>query len=169
MVAMLAITRQFCLVDTQRERCTGTHTFRWRYSKDARGSGGSDCIWVDHIEWTPPSQGGGNNLDEYVDSLLTYTTGGDADWQGDLTTYFYDQDSARNGDIEDSEESWMQTTVEDGGTFSFYWKVSSESGYDWLDFYIDAVRQARISGSTNWDLRGDSHPFLRLTRAGPGR
>ena len=51
MVTMLVIARQFCLVDTQRERCTGTHTFRWQYSKDASGSGGSDCIWVDHIEW----------------------------------------------------------------------------------------------------------------------
>jgi len=45
----------------------------------------------------------------------------------------------------------MQTTVEDEGTFSFYWKVSSESGYDFLEFYIDSTLQTgRISGSTNW-------------------
>ncbi len=31
---------------------TGTHTLRWKYMKDASGSSGSDCIWVDYIQWT---------------------------------------------------------------------------------------------------------------------
>ncbi len=39
------------------------------------------------------------------------------------------------------------------GTFSFYWKVSSESQFDWLEFYLDDVRQDRISGSVAWQLK----------------
>jgi len=31
---------------------TGTHTLRWEYMKDSSGSSGSDCIWVDYVQWT---------------------------------------------------------------------------------------------------------------------
>jgi hypothetical protein len=33
---------------------------------------------------------------------------------------------------------------------SFYWKVSSEAGYDFLEFYIDGVLQDIITGSVGW-------------------
>jgi len=40
------------------------------------------------------------------------------------------------------------------GTFSFYWKVSSESSYDFLEFYIDDVHQSgRISGTVDWQCK----------------
>ncbi|UCF17028.1 MAG: hypothetical protein JSW59_06115, partial [Phycisphaerales bacterium] len=48
--------------------------------------------------------------------------------------------------------SWMQTTVNGAGTVSFYWKVSSEEDYDFLEFYIDGSLQDRISGSVDdWE------------------
>lgn len=37
-----------------------------------------------------------------------------------------------------------------GGSVSFYLKTASESGYDYLIFYIDGVEQARWSGATAW-------------------
>jgi hypothetical protein len=33
------------------------------------------------------------------------------------------------------------------GRVSFYWQVSSNEDHDWLEFYIDDVRQAHISSS----------------------
>jgi len=33
---------------------TGTHTFKWRYVKDGGTSAGSDCGWVDRVQWTGP-------------------------------------------------------------------------------------------------------------------
>ena len=33
----------------------GTHTFRWTYKKDVSMSSGSDCAWVDDIEFPPTS------------------------------------------------------------------------------------------------------------------
>jgi RHS repeat-associated protein len=31
---------------------SGPHTLRWRYHKDSSGSAGSDCAWVDHVQWS---------------------------------------------------------------------------------------------------------------------
>jgi hypothetical protein len=45
-----------------------------------------------------------------------------------------------------------QATVEGEGTVSFYWKVSSEEGDDYLEFYIDDVRKDRISGEVGWEV-----------------
>ncbi|MHC4520381.1 MAG: hypothetical protein ACYTAS_17480 [Planctomycetota bacterium] len=43
------------------------------------------------------------------------------------------------------------------GTLTFYWKVSSKKNSDWLEFYIDDVRQDRISGiSTSWQQKSYS-------------
>ena len=32
---------------------TGTHTFKWSYQKDGSVSNGSDCAWVDNIQFPP--------------------------------------------------------------------------------------------------------------------
>jgi hypothetical protein len=32
---------------------SGSHTLEWRYAKDSAGSEGSDCGWVDNVEFTP--------------------------------------------------------------------------------------------------------------------
>ena len=47
----------------------------------------------------------------------------------------------------------MQTTVTNGpGTLTFWWSVSSEPGYDYLEFYLDGILQnGRISGEVNWN------------------
>lgn len=30
----------------------GTHTLKWRYYKDSSSQSGSDCGWVDYVQWT---------------------------------------------------------------------------------------------------------------------
>ena len=47
----------------------------------------------------------------------------------------------------------MQTTVTNGpGTLTFWWSVSSELNYDYLEFYLDGILQnGRISGEVNWN------------------
>jgi len=32
---------------------SGSHTLEWRYVKDGSGDSGSDCGWVDKVEWGP--------------------------------------------------------------------------------------------------------------------
>jgi hypothetical protein len=81
---------------------------------------------------------------------LSFTTGGDEDWQSQTITYYYDGDAAKSGNITHDEESCLQTTIQGIGNLSFFWKVSSERGCDYLEFYIDDECQDRISGSEDW-------------------
>ncbi|MEN6424311.1 MAG: RHS repeat-associated core domain-containing protein [Phycisphaerales bacterium] len=48
-------------------RGAGTHTIRWRYSKNGSGSAGEDCVWVDYVRWsgTMPDAGAWGQI-EYV-------------------------------------------------------------------------------------------------------
>jgi len=93
-----------------------------------------------------------DELAEGLDIHLDFTTGGDEDW--DETSGFspvYGDDAVSSSySVKDNEESWMQTTVTGAGTVAFYWKVSSEADSDYLEFYIDSVRQDRISGEQDW-------------------
>lgn len=60
--------------------------------------------------------------------------------------------AAQSANVSHGQSAWLQTTVKGPGTINFYWKVSSEQNFDWLEFYIDGVRQERISGEVDWEL-----------------
>jgi hypothetical protein len=142
-------------VDWQEETYTistpGLHTLRWQYVKDGSIDRGSDCGWVDKVEWvTTPQPPPPSGLSEGLDTALNFTTGGSANWFVQTTTYYYGGDAAQSGDISHNQDSWMQTTVSGTGTVMFYWKVSSEQNRDFLEFYIDGWLQDRISGSVDW-------------------
>lgn len=81
---------------------------------------------------------------------LEWTLGGNAPWLYQTNTTWDGMDAAASGSITDSQESWMQTQVVGPGTLSFWWKVSSESGYDYLEFWINGVLTNRISGEVDW-------------------
>jgi len=76
----------------------------------------------------------------------TFTTSGDATWFGQTDVYHYGGSAARSGDIEDNQQSVLETTVDGPVQVSFSWTVSSEEGYDYLRFYIDGEEKASISG-----------------------
>jgi len=60
--------------------------------------------------------------------------------------------SAKSGVISHNQISIMSVTLEDllAGEMSFYFKVSSESGCDYLKFYIDGIQQDQWSGEVDW-------------------
>jgi RHS repeat-associated protein len=119
--------------------------------------------------WSPPSLG------QALDSGLTFTTGGADEW---TTTYAESKQgwySARSGYLDDEQESWLQTQVEGSGTVTFWWKVSSEEGSDYLEFWLDGVRQSgSISGSVDWEQKSftvgaGTHTFKwRYSKSGSG-
>jgi len=126
----------------------GTHTLKWSYTKDSSVSSGSDCGWIDKLEITEPAA---DAIAEAVDYAgLTFTLSGSADWYSQTTTTYYDGDAAQSGDISNSQSTTMQTTVSGITSVKFYWRVSSESSYDYLRFYIDGVLQSSISGTVGW-------------------
>jgi hypothetical protein len=94
-----------------------------------------------------------DSLPEALDTTFDITTQGDALWFSQDVNAFEDGDAARSGALGNNVQSSMETTVEGPGTVSFYWKVSSEADWDFLEFYIDDVMQDQISGEVDWEQK----------------
>lgn len=88
-----------------------------------------------------------------LETSLPFTTGGDGIWMGQVVTTSDGVDAAQSAPIANSQQSWMETTVNGPGEIAFAWKVSSQAG-DYLEFYIDGVlKTGRISGNVDWTLK----------------
>ncbi len=106
----------------------------------------------------PVSQGclGGDVAQALDDCSLVISNGGNLAWSAQTAVSKDGVSSARSGGIGHSQETWMQTTVTGPGALSFWWKVSSESCCDPLNFYIDGVSQADIRGEIHWQQKAYS-------------
>ncbi len=71
-------------------------------------------------------------------------------WVAQNTVTWDGVDAASNSDVGDNQSSTLERIVNGPGTVRFYWKVSSERGYDYLTFKIDGERIDQISGITEW-------------------
>jgi hypothetical protein len=131
---------------------TGSHTIKWTYYKDGSVSSGSDCGWVDKLELSNDGGGPADPIAEALDeSSLTFTLTGAENWFVTTADSYYGGSSvASPAALTDNESSVMETSISGVTSVSFYWKVSSESGYDYLRFFIDGVEQDQISGTTSW-------------------
>ena len=93
-------------------------------------------------------------LGDAVDNTgLSLTTGGNASWFAQTSDYIHDGDAARSGWVSDNQESWMEGGVTGPGVLRFYWRVSSERSWDYLQFYVDGQKRDEISGETDWRLQ----------------
>ena len=81
---------------------------------------------------------------------LPWTTGGNANWFVETAVTHDNVSAAQSGAINNDQESWVQTSVAGPGTLSFWWKVSSEDGGDYLEFQIDGNFQTDITGNPGW-------------------
>lgn len=88
-----------------------------------------------------------------TNTITPFTTSGSANWATQTTQKYAGTYAAKSGTIGDSQSTQMSHTVvvpAGGATLSFYFNVSSESGYDYLRFYIDGVQQNQWSGAIGW-------------------
>lgn len=86
-------------------------------------------------------------------TITPLTTSGSANWATQTAQIYAGTYAAVSGNIGNNQNTSIQysATIPSGGsTFSFYYKVSSESGFDFLRFYIDGVQQGEWSGDVNW-------------------
>ncbi len=96
------------------------------------------------------TQAAGVALQTALDNTtLSFTTGGSSSWVGQASTTHDGVDAAQSGVLGNSQTNWLQTTVSGTGTISFWWYVSSEQGYDFLEFLIDGSVVASMSGTNN--------------------
>lgn len=85
-------------------------------------------------------------------SAFAWQMSGNLPWVIDASTVYDGTHSAKSGAITHSQSSTMSLTLENylAGDISFYYRVSSESGYDFLRFYIDGVQKDEWSGTVDW-------------------
>lgn len=88
---------------------------------------------------------------------LGWTTSGNAPWLVQSSTVLAGSFSARSGVIGNGQTSSLKfSTNFGGGAASFYFKVSSEPGWDFLKFYLDGNLLQQWSGQVGWE----SYPFM---------
>jgi len=83
---------------------------------------------------------------------LVWTTSGSAPWFGETNVTHDGVSAVQSGGIGALQETILQTTVATNqpGSYSFWWKVSSEPDFDVLEFRINGVVQTNISGAVDW-------------------
>ncbi|MDX2109630.1 MAG: hypothetical protein SFY80_05240 [Verrucomicrobiota bacterium] len=91
-------------------------------------------------------------LDTANSPMHSWLNGGNAPWFAQSTVAQDGVSAFQNGDVLDDQISWFQAQVNGPGTIAFYWKVSSELGYDFLSFHCDEVVLAAVSGEVDWQL-----------------
>ena len=126
----------------------GWNTLRWTYKKDFLGIAGQDCGFLDQVVFTHDSR---TNLNRaLVNSYLGFETGGNQPWHGQVVLQFPPIYCAGSGQLTDNQYSWLKTVVTGPGKVKFNWKVSSQAGFDVLEFYLDGVLKDTISGEVGW-------------------
>ncbi|MDB4349936.1 S8 family serine peptidase, partial [Omnitrophica bacterium] len=130
---------------------SGPHTLMWEYSRNTAAVAGEDAGWIDKITIAYGTQVAYDFEDGQMPS--GFITGGDG-------TFYVQNQTAYQGSyalmadpsIVDYEYEYIEKSVDaaGGAEVSFWWKVSSEYYYDFLEFYIDGMMRDAISGDTAW-------------------
>ena len=97
-----------------------------------------------------------NSLAAAVDSPggISLTTGGDSPFAGwESADSRGGGDRLQSGVISDEGQTWLEAVVEGPDYLGFWWKVSSEEGFDFLSLTVDGEPRAAISGIRDWDYR----------------
>ena len=130
----------------------GTNLLKWQYAKDFTNSEGTyDCGWVDRVSYVtapPPPLAQALNTYGVVwnSSGSLYANG----WFSQTNVTHDGQWAAQSGAIWHKQTNWLQAVVSGVTNVGFWWKVSSEAGWDWLQFYTNGVLAGQISGEVDW-------------------
>jgi hypothetical protein len=131
----------------------GPHTIEWRYTKDGSLTSGMDAVFVDDVVIASP--GNPNTGFEGSTSLPAgYTTGGSAAWTVATTMPRGGTNVAASGTIGHSQQTSLFRTVmvPSPSTLTFWYRVSSESGFDYLRVYDNGAMLGQWSGTVPWTM-----------------
>ena len=81
---------------------------------------------------------------------LTWTTGGNASWSGQTAVKHDGLDAAQSGAITHNQSSYVETTITGPASVGFWWKVSSQTNFDFLRVSMDGNDSNSISGEVDW-------------------
>jgi hypothetical protein len=88
-----------------------------------------------------------NNFNKY-----SWRMAGNQGWKISPATKWEGSYGSMAGNIGNSQRSemYLDVNILSSDTLSFYRKVSSESGYDFLRFYVDGIKLGEWSGNVDW-------------------
>jgi uncharacterized repeat protein (TIGR02543 family) len=120
----------------------------WRYLRVRTFSVGSSAAYSLRFSGSIPL---GEALEQPDLNWITY---GPSNWYGQTQVKHDGVDAVRSGPIPHSQSSWMEVAIAGPGKLSFWWKVSSEAGFDKLGFWVDdeIITTNVISGEIDWRL-----------------
>ena len=77
---------------------------------------------------------------------VTWTSAGDVPWFAETSIVHDGAIALQSGALAVGQQSVLQTTANGPGTLTFWWNVSSKTESNYLNFSVNDVEQARISG-----------------------
>jgi PKD repeat protein len=85
-------------------------------------------------------------------SMFDWITGGDSNWAVSNENSYQGSYCIKSGILDHDQSNYLSVQYEVIGedSLSFWYKVSSEVGYDFLKFYIDDVEMSSWSGEVGW-------------------
>ncbi len=85
-------------------------------------------------------------------SMFDWTTGGNSNWAVSTENPYQGSYCIKSGTLDHDQNNYLSLQFEVLGedSLSFWYKVSSETGYDLLKFYIDDVELSSWSGEVSW-------------------
>jgi PKD repeat protein len=86
-------------------------------------------------------------------SQFAWITGGDSNWALSTDDPYQGSFCIKSGLLDHNQDNYLSLQFEAFGedSLSFWHKVSSEAGYDFLKFYIDDIEQSSWSGEIDWE------------------
>jgi hypothetical protein len=85
-------------------------------------------------------------------SNILWQTSGDEPWFGQGNVLFEGKPTAQSGRIGSGGQSILEAEVTGPGILSFWWKVSSEADWDWLQ--LESAQETNmISGEVDWQFQ----------------
>lgn len=136
-----------------------SHLLKWCYEKDDGAASGADRGWMDDVTFSNVTIG--NNFDFESGGLSQWThSAGNTDgvnWSIDRTTSSSGAYSAGShvAGSNDSSSNCIERVVDLTSASvdqraQYYWKVDSEDGFDFLNFYINGSLSGLVTGNHNW-------------------
>jgi PKD repeat protein len=86
-------------------------------------------------------------------SMFDWTTGGNSNWAVTTENPYQGSYCIKSGALDHDQNNFLSLQFEVFGedSLSFWYKVSSEAGYDSLTFYVDDVEKSSWSGEVGWE------------------
>lgn len=130
------------------------------YSSGSGPDGAIDALSNSNVTIT--SWGGSYTSQARAGTTRTYKVGNSASitrqWFGQTNVSFDGMHALQSGLVNDNEVSYLQTILQGPGTLNFDWRVSSESGADFLRFAIPGASDAISGPSLAWQHKSFEIP-----------